>query len=160
MKRTVFTIIGGVLVGVLVFLGTTVGFDQFLARRSKTQVAIEPLPSPSIPATEQPKQATQEASASSQIERLRQLLYKDGVTIEANVDQVYPGLGFTIVDDTGTKLFTNAAQISVKAGQKITLKGTVEKLTPEKIATFKKAPSFTPQLETFLKGQRVYIEAK
>lgn len=105
--------------------------------------------------TETPKPA--QPIGQDQIEQLRKNLYQEGLSISAKVDKVYPGAGFTIVDDAGTKLFAGWAKAAPTQGQSVSIKGTIQKLSS---ADLDKQITSTPDLKEFLKSQKIFIEAK
>ncbi len=112
----------------------------------------QPSPSPSGTTSQSP---TDQES----IDKLKSQLYQQGITVAVTVDRVFPGIGFSIVDEVGTKLFVHWKQTAPVTGQNVSVKGTIQRVAGQK-EQLKKESGFTASLDQFLSGQTIFIEGQ
>lgn len=163
LKDITLFISGGVVFGVIIFSVFFIFRDKivntYLLDNSQKQALQSPQPqiTAAQPAPE-PSQKVEDIGKKT-VENLRSSLYQEGITISAKVDKIYPGKGFIVVDDVGTKLYTKWAGTEPSKGGRISIKGTVQRLANNQ-DSLKDDLSSTPELEKFLKDQQIFIEAK
>lgn len=118
-----------------------------------------------VPSTDvQSPQVTQPLTQ-KEVERrltdLRQRLFEEGFTAVAKIENIYLGTGFTVMDEFGTRIFIHWTQDGgLERGKEVSVRGVAMRLTPEELSRLRSESGFTPELESFLQTQRVFIEAQ
>lgn len=163
LKNIPYFISGAVLMSA-VFLTTAIIFKDrivniYPGQNTKTPQVLMTSSPTSLPKAPPESPKVSESEKKQFVEKLRTSLYQEGINVKAKVDTVYPGVGFIIVDDVNTKLFTKWTQNPPTKGQTVSIKGTVQKVSANQ-GEFQKDSASNPDLGQFLKDQQIFIEAK
>lgn len=106
-------------------------------------------PSPTLNPTEKQQE----------LNKLRNRLYQEGVTVKASVEKVYPGIGFIATDNAGTRVFVHWTKGGVNEGENVVVNGPIKQIS-QNIDQLRKESGYTSDLNNFLSGQQIYLEAK
>lgn len=149
MIRGIIFLIVGVIIGALGVYTLAPGLQTQLRTAQSGQPPLAQVPSQNPPGT---------SSAQQNLDQLRSQLYQQGMTVQATVDSVFPGVGFIVKDDAGERLFVRWDQNMPTAGQAVDVKGTVQRISGQE--DFRSNPGFSQDLSSFLNGQTIYIQGQ
>ena len=107
-----------------------------------------------------PSSPTAQPPEPKALDDLRRQLYEEGITASAVVETVYPNAGFILKDASGSRIFVHWTNKSPQRNQKVTIKGVVQRISEQNIEALSQDSGFTAEIESFLKGQRIYIQAQ
>lgn len=144
------------IVGIIIGGGATFGVIS-ISGNKVAKVNAPPQIAKSVPSTS--PLPSQETQMQQNLEKLRSELYQQGITVSAKVDKVYQGVGFILLDNTGVRLFVHWTKDNVTQGQTVSAKGTIKQLSTS-WDEIKKDPGYNQDLDTFLKEQKIFIEAQ
>lgn len=149
-------VIVGIIIGGGIYYALTTGFNNPFTPQAIVQAPLTSTPTPRPP--EDTKLQDEAKKREELLGRLRTRFFEEGISVSANVVDVFDGVGFTITDDEGTTLFIEWDKTLPKEGEKVVVKGTVKKVS-EELPALKRKPGFTPELESFLKTKNIFIKA-
>lgn len=168
MIKTILLFIIGLILGSGIILGIAVTFYGFkvpsiqksLLSMSTTPQTTTETPTPTGEVKPSPQAGKMdEQTLRENLNKLQKQIYTEGITVNATVDQVFPGKGFIAKDESGVKLFVHWTKIPPTVDQKVTFKGTLKRLA-EQNSSFQQEVSSPQALVDFLKDQKLFIEAQ
>lgn len=156
-------VLGGILAGILVIIVAVVGVNQFKNGNLFNLPKVGPESSPQ--ATTTPLDGREENNnqeLKEQTEQFRQKLFEEGITINATVDRVFPGIGFIISNDEDKRFFVHWTSTPAPTkNQTVVIKGTVARVSEKIIGLRSQHGGALPSdLEDFFANKSIFIEAK